>query len=164
MSYPARAEGLVNMITLKGWYTIKHKPTSSSTGSDSYEKTFFLWIFIRIYIGPLAKWVDQEDGVQSQVESYQRLKTWYMMPPCLTLSIIRKRSRVKWSNPRNGIAPSPTPRCSSYWKGSLRITLTNFTYIYEFMSVSLKDRDKWRDREIILVDLSIHINYLYDIW
>ena len=23
-------------------------------------------------------------GVQSQVESYQRLKKWYLMPPCLT--------------------------------------------------------------------------------
>ena len=27
--------------------------------------------------------------VQSQVESYQRLKIWYLMPPCLTLSNIR---------------------------------------------------------------------------
>ena len=32
---------------------------------------------------------------QSQVESYQRLKKWYLMPPCLTLSIIRYGSRVK---------------------------------------------------------------------
>ena len=23
-------------------------------------------------------------------------------------------SRVKWSNPRKGVAPSPTPRCSSF--------------------------------------------------
>ena len=30
---------------------------------------------------------------------------------------------VKWSNPGNGVAPSPTPWCSSYWKGSLRVTL-----------------------------------------
>ena len=22
--------------------------------------------------------------------------------------------KVKWSNPGNGVAPSPTPRCSSY--------------------------------------------------
>ena len=32
-------------------------------------------------------------------------------------------SRVKWSNPEKGVAPSPTPRCSSYWKGSLRVAL-----------------------------------------
>ena len=48
---------------------------------------------------------------------------WYLIPPCLTLSIIRYGSRVKWSNPRNGVAPSPTPWCSSYRKGSLRVTL-----------------------------------------
>ena len=29
----------------------------------------------------------RETGVQSQVESYQRLKKWYLMPPCLILSI-----------------------------------------------------------------------------
>ena len=39
----------------------------------------------------------------------QRLKKWYLMPPCLTLSIIRSGSRVKWSNPGKGVAPSPTP-------------------------------------------------------
>ena len=33
---------------------------------------------------------------------------------CLTLSNIRYISRVKWSNPGNGVAPSPTPRCSCY--------------------------------------------------
>ena len=27
------------------------------------------------------------------------------MPPCLTLSIIRNISRVKWGNPRKGVAP-----------------------------------------------------------
>ena len=61
-----------------------------------------------------------ETKVQSQVDSYQRLKKkWYLMPPCLSLSIIRYVSRVKWSNPRNGVAPSPTSQCSSYWKVTL---------------------------------------------
>ena len=27
-------------------------------------------------------------GVQSQVESYQTLKKWYLIRPCITLSII----------------------------------------------------------------------------
>ena len=31
-----------------------------------------------------------------------------------TLSIIRYRSRVKWSNPKKGVVPSLTPWCSSY--------------------------------------------------
>ena len=60
-----------------------------------------------------------ETWVQSQVASYQRLYKWYVIPPCLTLSNIRYVSRVKWSNPGKGVAPSLTPRCSSYWKGSL---------------------------------------------
>ena len=46
--------------------------------------------------------------------SYQRLSKWYLIPSCLTLSIIRYISRVKWSNPGKGVAPSPTPRCRSY--------------------------------------------------
>ena len=33
----------------------------------------------------------RETGVQSQVESYQRRKKWYLMPSCLTLNIIRHR-------------------------------------------------------------------------
>ena len=47
----------------------------------------------------------------------------YLSNKSLTLSIIRYGSRVKWSNPGNGVAPSPTPWCSSYRKGSLRVTL-----------------------------------------
>ena len=52
--------------------------------------------------------------VQSQVESYQRLKTLYLKPPCLTPSIIRYGSRVKWSNPGKVVVPFPTSWCSSY--------------------------------------------------
>ena len=83
------------------------------------------------YIGitwTLAWWLEclpmaWETGVQSQVESYQRLKKWYLIPTCLTLSIIRYRSRVKWSNSGKAVAPYPTPWCSSYRKGSLLVTL-----------------------------------------
>ena len=61
--------------------------------------------------------------VQSLVESYQRLLKWCLIPPCLTLSNIRYVSRVKWINPWKGEAPSHTPRCSSYCKGSLLVAL-----------------------------------------
>ena len=59
--------------------------------------TIYIYIYIHIYIEPLG-----------------RLKKWYLMPPCLTLSTIRYISRVKWSNPGKGVAPSPTPQCSSF--------------------------------------------------
>ena len=55
-----------------------------------------------------------ETGVQSQFESYQRLKKWYLMLPCLTLSIIRYGLRLKWCNPGNGVVSSSPPWCNSY--------------------------------------------------
>ena len=57
------------------------------------------------------------------------------MSPCLTLSIIRYRSRVKWSNPGKGVAPSPTPWCSSYRKGSLRVTLDYGRQLYFYFNI-----------------------------
>ena len=48
-------------------------------------------------------------GSIPEAESYQRLKKWYLIPPCLTLSIISYGSRVKWSIPGKEVAPSPTP-------------------------------------------------------
>ena len=61
-----------------------------------------------------------ETGVQFQVKW---LNKWYLIPPCLLLRIIRYGSRVKWSNPGNEVAPSSTPQCNSYWKGSFWVTL-----------------------------------------
>ena len=50
-------------------------------------------------------------------------KTQKMVLDTSLISIIRYVSRVKWSNPGKGVAPSPTPRCSSYWKGSFLVPL-----------------------------------------
>ena len=79
----------------------------------------------------------QETGVQSLVESYQKLKKCYLIPPCLTLSIIRYVSRVKWRNLRKGVAPSLTPRCRSYWKGSLQVTFDYSRQLYFFLHSSV---------------------------
>ena len=60
------------------------------------------------------------------------------MPRCLTLSILRYGSRVKWSNPGKGVAPSPTSWCSSYRKrrhGVILATFANFTYVGMFFFV-----------------------------
>ena len=80
----------------------------------------------------------RETRFQSQVESYQRLKKWYLIPPCLTLSIIRYVLLVKWSNPRKGAAPSPTPQCRSYRKGSLRVTLDYSHQLYLLINPRFK--------------------------
>ena len=80
------------------------------------------------FVRSLAKWLEcssmvHETCVQSQVASYQRLWKWYSILPCLTLSNISYASKVKWSNSVNGVAPSPTPLCSSSWNGSLLVAL-----------------------------------------
>ena len=56
------------------------------------------------------------------------------MSPCLTLGIIRCISRVKWSNSRKGVAPFPTPQCSSYWKGNIWATLDYSRQLYLLIS------------------------------
>ena len=73
---------------------------------------------------------DSEDRGSIPGRVHTRLQKWYLIPPCLTLSIIRYGSRVKWSNPGNGITPSPIPQCGNYWKGSLRVTIkVNSTWL-----------------------------------
>ena len=46
-------------------------------------------------------------------------------------------SRVKWDNPGKGIAPSPTPRCSNYWKESLLVALDNGRQPYFTTNISI---------------------------
>ena len=53
--------------------------------------------------------IARETRFQFQVESYQRLKKWYLTLPCLTLSVIRYGLRIKWSNPGKRVAPFLTP-------------------------------------------------------
>ena len=74
-----------------------------------------------------------------------KTQKWYLMPPCLTLGIIRYGSRVKWSNPGKGVAPSPTHWCSKLSKrepsGHPRLwspTLLYFIYyklMYKFIYI-----------------------------
>ena len=41
----------------------------------------------------------------------------------LNIQHYKVRIKVKWSNPGKGVWPSSTPRCSSYRKGGLQVTL-----------------------------------------
>ena len=86
--------------------------------------------------GPLANTLTAgpmtlETRVRSQVESYQRLKKWYLMP-LLNTRHYKVWVKGKWSNPGKGVVP----RCSSYWKGSLWVALDYSqltTYIFMFL-------------------------------
>ena len=77
------------------------------------------------HIGLVSRVFANGPGDQGSIPSCVIPKTLklYLIPPCLTLSNIRYISRVKWSNPGKRVVLSPTPRCSSYWKRSLRVAL-----------------------------------------
>ena len=89
-----------------------------------------------------------------------------MIPPCLTLSNIRYVSRVKWSNPGKGVASSPTPRCSSYWKGSLLVALDYSRQRYRTLfwrALSSKDNISIFKVPLTMgyTALRIYLNYRY---
>ena len=85
------------------------------------KKYIYIYIYIYICIEPRSP----GHSIPGHVMSYQRLWKWYLIHPCLTLTNIRYVSRVKWSNPGKVVVPSPKPQCSSYWKGSLLVTLSD---------------------------------------
>ena len=59
-----------------------------------------------------------------------KTQKWYLMPPCLTLSIIWYGSKVKWVNPGKEVSPSLTPWCWGYRKVSLQVTLDYGRQLY----------------------------------
>ena len=86
----------------------------------------YIYIYIYIYepdFGLVVRVFSNGPGDLGSIPGRLILKTKKMMPPCLTLSILRYGSRVKRSNPEKGVASSPTPWSSSYRKGNLRVTV-----------------------------------------
>ena len=63
---------------------------------------------VRVFANGAGPWVSIPGLVIAKTQKS------FLMPPCLTLSILRYVSRVKSSNPGNRVVPSPTHRCSSY--------------------------------------------------
>ena len=101
-------------------------------------------IIIIVMTSSFVKWLEcspmvWDTGVQSWSSHTKDSKKWYLMPPCLTLSIIRYESRAKWSNLKRA-SSSPIPWCWCYWKGSLRVALnynqpTTTAYIYIYIYI-----------------------------
>ena len=63
----------------------------------------------------------------------------YLMPPCLTGSIIRYVSRVKLGNPGKGVSPSRTRWCSRYKKRSLRVTFDYGRQLYFYYEAHMPE-------------------------
>ena len=60
-----------------------------------------------------------------------------------TLSIIRYGLWVKLSSLRKGVAPSPTPQCSSYWKGSLQVPLDKSRQLCLLLQINFSKNISW---------------------
>ena len=75
-------------------------------------RTFFSFIPLSLNI-TVGSW---GFGLLEEVLEYH-----LVLPNMSSNSNIRYVSRVEWSNPGKGVAPFPTPRCSSYWKGRLLV-------------------------------------------
>ena len=71
-----------------------------------------------------------------------------MMPPCLKLSIIRYGSRVKWRNPREGIAPLGVVAIEKEPSGHPRLRSPTLLFIYQVMISNFKK-------------IMVSINYLF---
>ena len=81
---------------------------------DNRGSTVFVYLYVLFWYRLIGKWVECSPNGLGDLGS---------IPGRVIPSNIRYVSRVKWSNPGKGVAPSLTPRCSSYWKGSLRVAL-----------------------------------------
>ena len=71
--------------------------------------TFLQRFNVHRAIGPMSRVFanGKRERVQSQVESYQRLKKRYLMPPCLTLGTIKVRIKSKVEQSRGKIGTLP---------------------------------------------------------
>ena len=112
-----RALSIVNILLIKNAFR------------DKFQS---LYIYIYIYTGLVGRVFThslRDCGlIPGRVK--RKLKKRYIIPPCITLSFIRYVSRVKWSNPGNGVAPSPgVAAIEKGFFGSPSTTVTNFTFI-----------------------------------
>ena len=98
---------------------------NSNWNSQAMENFFFFWQVGRVFVNVSGDWV------QSQVESYQRPKKWYLMSPCLTLSIekIGIKGKGKQSRKRSG-AYFLHFGVVAKEKGAFASLSTNFTFSF----------------------------------
>ena len=74
-------------------------------------------------IGRMSKVFAIGPGDRGSIPGRLIPKSQEMVLDAALLNTQHYKIRIKWSNPGNGVAPSPTPQCRTYWKGSLRAIL-----------------------------------------
>ena len=85
------------------------------------------------HIGLVGRVIANLQGKRCSISGRVMPKTLKMILDTSLLNTpnIRYVSRVNWSNPGKGIAPSP--RCSSYWKRSLLVALDYCRQLYFYL-------------------------------
>ena len=89
---------------------------SIDTWSTALDDVYSIIVPIYRPIGQVDRVFADSPGVRASISGRVIPKTqkWYLILPCLTISILRYVSSVKWRYPGKGVAHSPTPRCWSY--------------------------------------------------
>ena len=88
----------------------------------------------------IYKYIARESWVQSQVESYQKLKKWYLMSLCIYTQHHKVQIKGNVSQSWERSNASATPWCSSYRKWSHRVTVNNGRQLYLlYIYISLKE-------------------------
>ena len=96
-------------------YFKSHKIYSELSLISLYRILYFIGLMSRVFVnGP---------GDRGSIPGRVIPKTQKMVLDFALLNIQHYEVRVKWGNPGKGVKASPTPRCSSYWKGSFRVTV-----------------------------------------
>ena len=92
--------------------------------------SLFSFICFDYFVTPPGHWPNElsvcqwsgRPGFNPRSSHTKDSKKWYLMPPCLTLSIkVGVKGKVEESRERSSTFPYTS--CSSYSKGSLRVTL-----------------------------------------
>ena len=90
-----------------------------------------MFIYIYIYKNLVGRvFANNSDQASIPGRVIPKIQKMVLMPPCLTLSIIRYGSRVKWYNPKKVVAPFPTLQYSSCLNGSLWVALNYGRQLY----------------------------------
>ena len=100
--------------------------TSSQDGVTYPRKLYLRVIYIYIYIiGQVGRVFANGPGDLGSIPSRVIPKTLNMVLDTSLLNTQQYKVHIKGKEEQSGkgVAPSPTPQCSSYWKGSLLVVL-----------------------------------------
>ena len=91
-------------------------------------------------------------------------KTPKMMPPCLTLSIIRYGLKVKWRNTAKGVAPSSTSCGSIYIYIYICVCVCVCVCVCDLVWVGLVLWVSWHIKRVWVISCQILFMHIYQIY